>query len=923
MMTSIAKGQVNDVIIENGNSTTSKSPKTALNLRSGEELSARIASISLEQSHSDIVTDTSVVNIKNSGSEKSVFHAHNEGITVASVKGSMKNTENHTQENSAESRTRKGIVSAFMTMDIPSPSDSPVSPPPYRSYTTNFREISTTRSKQNEFKNGVDKDVENKFNPVSQTLSLQTNVRQFKLSSTAAAHCYSPLLVHSPIEDEPQKRQVDFWTNSEYDHFFGINNFKREIELAKAMRFEDSVVPDLTTERNIYINTKIINSDKVIDTYLKSGSGKKDLYIDLILNNNGCNILLQIMKYFKNHELELDLINSVFVRISASYENQVKILFTLLVENDAFYQKIRSLGLFVGLHQYGNGYVFGSATSSSIKLPYLLEKLVVANGLSLPDFALLPPYIREIGLHNVDGVNFSRFNLNKYLRHLCISGEDAPSGHHSDKYPKGFLDLERLNLDAKFIANCHFKRFSHLSTLSLSNLTFAQTKALTFPVLLRKLELVDCCISTQVSSFPHTLRILSVINGKWSSKTCILKRLQRFKVDNCEVKDLHEKIESCKSLLRLEVTNSFINVDKFKFPHSLKVLKLIGVDLKGIKDSAFPPLLEVVNLEANGVNAILSRSKLQAIRIASNNLSGTITFEEVPAQDVILSDNPKLEDITLNPQTSYLNLSNTSVVSVTGNGLTKLILDGCKKFKWQEFKVPPQLIQLSMQQCDLVEFDSKEMNRSLKILSLANNNLTKLNLRNFVELCDIDVSCNKLTILEAGYLPLSTTSINARNNLITEVGLCILTKLEWLNVSENEFTSISSLGVPNELQTLIANDNDFKDVASDAFQIPTNLRHLELNRCKITHFHVKLPPRLMTCSLIENQLQVSNFTLSFDSAASNLRFLDLSSNYFKSFDFEMISGDGIELSELNLANNMFEEVPSIPGNILSVILFKT
>lgn len=79
----------------------------------------------------------------------------------------------------------------------------------------------------------------------------------------------------------------------------------------------------------------------------------------------------------------------------------------------------------------------------------------------------------------------------------------------------------------------------------------------------------------------------------------------------------------------------------------------------------------------------------------------------------------------------------------------------------------------------------------------------------------------------------------------------------------------------------------------------------------------------MSCSLIENQLQAQNFSISFNSAPSKLKFLDLSSNYFKSFDFEMISGDGIELSEINFANNMFEVVPKIPANILSVILFKT
>ncbi|KAG5419080.1 hypothetical protein I9W82_002847 [Candida metapsilosis] len=918
-MSSITKGHVKDVITEAGTSCQSpKSGSSSYKLRSGDDLSARIASINLVEGLDGNDTGKSQVNVKSSGAEKTVFHAHTEGVTITSVKGSMKNTENNKEENPEQPLSERKNMSVFMTMDLSS--GLPGSPPPYKSYTTHFKDAQIIKANSVESRNAVTKLGENRFNPVSKTLSLETNVRQFKLSSTGP-HCYSPLLAHSPMGDAPQKAQTDIWINSDYEQFFGINTFKREIELAKATRFADDTISDLNGELKIYINTRIINPDKVIDAYSKSDSNNRDLYIDLILNNSGCNILLQLMKYFKN-ESKLNRIDSIYVRISASYVNQVKVLMNLLIENDAFYQKIKSLGLFVGLHQYGNGYVFGSAVNTSIKLPFSLEKLVIANGLSLADFALLPPNIQEIGLYNVDGVNFSRFNLNKYLKHLSVSG-NASLPNTSGKYPKGFLDLERLKLDASFMANCDFKRFTHLSTLSLSNLSFAQTKVVTFPVLLRKLELVDCFISSQISSFPDTLRVLSVINGKWSSKTCILNRVQRFKVENCEVKDLHEKIESCKSLLRLEVTNCFIEVNKFKFPHSLKVVKLINVELSGIKDSAFPPKLEVMNLEANGIDTLLVKPNLKAIRIASNKLAGEINLDGVPAQDVILTDNSKIERVVLNSQTNYLNLSDTSVVSIIGHGLTKLIVDGCKEFKWQEFKIPSQLVQLSMKECDLVEFDSKEMNRSLRSIDLSRNKLTRVDLRNFPEIHDIDLSNNSISKLQAEGFPLSTTSINAKNNLITEVGLIILTKLEWLDISENELTSISELGLPDELQTLIANDNEFKEILPDAFQLPSNIYNLELNRCKITTFNLSFPPKLMICSLIENQLQAQSFSISFSSAPSNLKFLDLSSNYFKSFDFGMISGDGIELSEINLANNMFEEVPKIPTNILSVILFKT
>jgi len=922
MITSIVKGHI-DMVTDTGTAASHVSPKSSsksFNLRSGEDISARLTSISLEHELGDNETEKVAVNVKSSGCERTVFHAHTEGVTITSAKGSMKDTENNKKANSPDTRKEEP---AFINLETSLPLNLPNSPPPYKCYTTHFRDVPSFKSKQERSFNSVNGLEDSRFNPVSKTLSMQTNVRQFKLSSNTAPHCYSPLLAPSPIGDEPQKVQISLWVSNEYEQFFGMNNFKREIELAKALRFDDEKILDLKGEHNIYINTRIINPSKVLDAYLKNALKKRDLDIDLILNNRGCNILLQLMKYFKNDESRLKLlIDSVYLRILASYVDQIKILFNLLVENDVLYLKIKSLGLFAGMHQYGNGYVFGEATNdTSIKLPPALEKLVIVNGLSLADFALLPPTIREIGLHNVDRLNFSKFNLNKCLKHLSISG-DAPLHTVSGKYPKGFLELERLRLSSSVMANCDFKKFTHLSTLSLLDLTFAQTKALTFPVLLRKLELVDCCISSQVSSFPDTLRILSVLNGKWSSKTCILNRLQRFKVENCEVKDLHEKIESCKSLLKLEVTKCSIEVNKFSFPHTLKVLRLISVPLKVIKNTAFPPLLEVVNLEANELDSILPKLKLKALRIASNDLSGEIGLQDIPAQDVILTNNLKIESVVLDAHTNYLNLSHTNVVSIIGHGLTKLVLDGCKEFKLQQFKFPPQLVQLSMKDCELTEFDSKEMNRSLKIINLSRNKLAKVDLKNFAELRDIDVSNNNLSKLKAEDFPLSTTSINATKNVITEVGLFILTKLEWLEVSENELTQIADLNLPDELQILIANENDFKEISSDTFQIPSKLRHLELNRCKINKFDLALPSRLMTCSLIDNQLQAQNFSMSFSAAPSDLKFLDLSSNYFKSFDFDLVSGDGIELSEINFANNMFEAMPKIPANILSVILFK-
>lgn len=66
---------------------------------------------------------------------------------------------------------------------------------------------------------------------------------------------------------------------------------------------------------------------------------------------------------------------------------------------------------------------------------------------------------------------------------------------------------------------------------------------------------------------------------------------------------------------------------------------------------------------------------------------------------------------------------------------------------------------------------------------------------------------------------------------------------------------------------------------------------------------------------------MKNFQIRFVKVPCNLKFLDLGSNFFKLFDFGMVNG--IELAEINLANNMFDEIPDlIPDNILSAIIFK-
>ncbi|KAI5952289.1 hypothetical protein KGF54_003155 [Candida jiufengensis] len=816
------------------------------------------------------------------------------------------------------------------------------SPPPYKSFSTikpSTKRMSTLVAgdlPETSIENDISRSktimnvVENKFNPISKTLNMKPTIRKFKLINSGHLTCYSPLLVNTTTQDENKTPQVNYWISSDYDQFFGINNFQREIELTKSLRNDEDSLINLNDEKIIYISTKILNPDKIFNIFFKNSINKRDLYIDLILNNNGCNILLQIMRYFKENEIKLNSkINSVYIKFSASYVNQIKVIFNLLTENAQFYQKIKSLGLFMGLHHYGNGYVFGLTDNTmKIRLPPSLEKLIVANGLSLNDFAHLPITMKEIGLHNVSDINFSRFNLNKNLSSLSINGDIRLFGR-IDNYPKGFLELKSLKFDSSVVVCHNFFRFNNLTSLSLSNLSFARTRELSFPLSLRKLELIDCLISSHMTAFPDALRLLIIIDGKWRcKKICNMSRLQRLKVENCDVSDLDDKIISCLNLLKLEVINCSINVDnKFKFPLTLKILKLVNVSLQGINKSAFPPFLEIVNLESNDLEFLLPKLNLKILRMDSNNLDEVIDAAELPLKDIILSNNPRIQDIQLHNQTTYLNASKTNIKTILGDGLSKLILNECKNVNWKEFKFPRQITQLSLKKCELTEFEIFEKLLKLKILDLSNNKLNKFNLNNFENLQDIDLSFNNLEELRSeDFAYGSVKSINCESNCIKEVELDKLKNLDWLQLSNNKLSTLADLELPDSVRNLNLSNNEIEEIDQD-YRIFKNLQFLNLSKCKISKFNTLISNNLISLNLSRNHLGYKNFIIEFEKIGkSNLKFLDLSNNYFTTFKFDIFNHktNGIELNEINLANNMFEELPTkIPDNILSAILFKT
>ena len=771
---------------------------------------------------------------------------------------------------------------------------------------------------------------EKKINPVSQTLKMNAPIKKFKLSNAANGYGdidEAPLIINSPIASETKLPSNNAWVLHDYEHLFGSKNFQREIDLAKSLRFIDEYsdpIPDLRDETLIYISTRIINPAKVMALFLEASLHKKDLYLDLIMSNNGCNILLQLMKYFREHESTvMKQIESVHIRILASYVHQIKVVLGMFTEMNRFFQKIRTLGLFIGIHQYENGYVLGAPQEERIRLPAKLEKIYLSNGLKLNDFSHLPISVKHIGLHNVHMVTFSKFNLSKHLESLHISGEQIELNARLDSFPPGFYCLKDVKFDASVVVNFNFEKFVHLSSLSLLKVGFEQSRQLEFPLQLRKLEFIDCSLSSHVPAFPDTLKALIITGGKWSrKKNANMSRLQRLKLSNVQVKDLTEKVNACRGLLTLEISNCpFNDVDALRIPSKLTVLKFVNVNLSGFKFSGFPATLEQVDLENNDICVLVPKSKLKSLRIASNKLAGRVDMTSLPVRDVNLEGNKELESLYLHDKTTVLIANNTAIHHLTGSGLTKLVLNGCSSIDWKLFQIPQFVTQLSLRKCDIVSFESQEDINHVKMLDLGDNKLRSIHLGKYEHLEDVELSCNDLTTIVTENFPLGIKSINAKKNRIAEVRISELVQLDWLQLFENKLTSMQRIQLPSNLSTLILSNNNFGEINDSIIKLPERLRHLELKKCKIAKLDLTLGPELMSCCLNGNKLYMKNFQIRFVKVPCNLKFLDLGSNFFKLFDFGMVNG--IELAEINLANNMFDEIPDlIPDNILSAIIFK-
>ena len=108
----------------------------------------------------------------------------------------------------------------------------------------------------------------------------------------------------------------------------------------------------------------------------------------------------------------------------------------------------------------------------------------------MDEFFHLPASIKALGLHNTNLSSLSKFNLCKNLESLHISGETINQTNRLETFPKGFYLLKNIKFEASTIVNFNFEKFIHLTSLSLLNIDFAQSRQLEFPLGLKNWNLL-------------------------------------------------------------------------------------------------------------------------------------------------------------------------------------------------------------------------------------------------------------------------------------------------------------------------------------------------------------------------------------------------------------------------------------------------
>ncbi|XP_037082906.1 toll-like receptor 6 [Pollicipes pollicipes] len=357
-----------------------------------------------------------------------------------------------------------------------------------------------------------------------------------------------------------------------------------------------------------------------------------------------------------------------------------------------------------------------------------------------------------------------------------------------------------------------------------------------------------------------------------------------------------------------QLTSTWINSQTFSGLVRLVVLDVSANRLNQIDQSMFSDLysLQMLKLQDNQIDAIspntfATLSNLHTLMLSHNNLHriGALSFNGLHVLSSLSLDGNNIAFIQLG---SFKNASGLRDLKLNGNRLTRVpeafqdlhlleTLDvggnGISIMKGAHFAGMNRLRSLHMQGNMLTNVTSEMLSSlpQLKVLNLANNLISAVQFGAFEssaaleairldgnQLTDIsglfrglsrlrwlNMSDNQIDTFDYGMLPNGIQWLDLHQNKIRQLGnyddVASQMSITTLDASFNRLTSLSGKSLPNSVELLVLNDNLITHVEQYTFFLMTNLSRVDLFANQIT----KLELNALRLNMLNGTKAVTEF----------------------------------------------------------------
>ena len=207
-----------------------------------------------------------------------------------------------------------------------------------------------------------------------------------------------------------------------------------------------------------------------------------------------------------------------------------------------------------------------------------------------------------------------------------------------------------------------------------------------------------------------------------------------------------------------------------------------------------------------------------------------------------------------------------------------------------------RITELNLRNSGIENLDGIEFFTALEMLDCYDNNITELDLRNNINLTEVDFGDNFISEFK---LPSNIQIIHCKDNLFTELNLSQYSQLTTLDCSKNKDLVLIDVSQNTALKNLYASETKIKENNGINLVNNTELRKLVLDKNNLTNISLGTNTALETLSLSENELTEINLN-----ANTALLSLYLDKNKLSNIDLSANTA----LTEIYLSNNKLKNL---------------